>query len=265
MKTQFFRLRIYITVFLAVLIFGTAGFFFLENVAVTDAFYFSIVTISTVGYGDIHPVTAPGKALAVVLIILGTGTFLGVIASVTEIFLSRREQRARSDKLHIVIGLFFSEIGSKLISSVTSCDPNLCNIKDNLCIQKDWSDKEFGEIEELLKKYKFSVDIDRIDFDQYRNLFTENKSLIIRLLEHPALLEHESFTELLQACFHFYEELVYRMKDGDLTGDDKDHLKVDILRVYNHLVKEWLGYMKYLKQKYPYLYIYAVRTNPFSK
>ena len=39
----------------------------------TDAFWYSLVTISTVGYGDLYPVTTPGKLLGAVFIILSLG------------------------------------------------------------------------------------------------------------------------------------------------------------------------------------------------
>ena len=46
--------------------------------------------MATVGYGDIHPVTASGKLLAILIIITGVGTFLGVIANTTELMLNRK-------------------------------------------------------------------------------------------------------------------------------------------------------------------------------
>ena len=36
------------------------------------------------------------------------------------------------------------------------------------------------------------------------------------------------------------------------------------MRAYERLLSEWLGYLKHLKAQYPYLYSFAVRTNPFD-
>lgn len=49
-----------------------------------DAFYWSLVTISTVGYGDITPQTSQGRAVAIMLIVVG----IGVIAFFTSIIVS---------------------------------------------------------------------------------------------------------------------------------------------------------------------------------
>lgn len=49
-----------------------------------DAIYFAVSTMATMGFGDIHPVTAPGKILAIVMMLMGTGfyvSFTAVLAS----------------------------------------------------------------------------------------------------------------------------------------------------------------------------------------
>ncbi len=63
----------------------------LENLSLIDAFYYNIVTMSTVGYGDIHPTQVSTRLLAVFIIILGGGTFIGFIANATEMLLMQRD------------------------------------------------------------------------------------------------------------------------------------------------------------------------------
>ena len=63
-----FRLRVFVVVLIAVLAIGTVAFVVVEDLPLTDAIYFSVVTVATVGYGDIHPATTVGKVLAIVLI-----------------------------------------------------------------------------------------------------------------------------------------------------------------------------------------------------
>ena len=117
------RLEILVAV-LAVLVFvGTVGFMMIEGVSLLDAFYFVVVTMATVGYGDVHPLTAGGKVFTLFIIVMGVGTFLGVIANVTEIILARREVETKMAKLNIVIGVFFSEVGLHLLSLIPAYDP----------------------------------------------------------------------------------------------------------------------------------------------
>ena len=88
---------------------------------------------------------------------------------------------------------------------------------------------------------------------------------LVGLLENPSLLEHESFTELLQAVFHLHEELQNRKELVNLPQSDLNHLSHDIKRGYVLLVGQWLNYMKHLKSNYPYLFSLAMRTNPFDE
>ena len=76
-----FRVQVFLAVFVCVLVVGTLGFMVTEGLSLPDALYFSIVTISTVGYGDVHPTTPLSKAIAIFLIVMGVSTFLGAIGS----------------------------------------------------------------------------------------------------------------------------------------------------------------------------------------
>lgn len=89
-----FRIRVYLAIFIGVLALGTVGFTLAEDLSPLDALYFTVVTVSTVGYGDIQPATPAGKGGAIGIIVVGVGTFLGAIASIAEAALSRRERRA---------------------------------------------------------------------------------------------------------------------------------------------------------------------------
>ena len=66
-------------------IIGTIGFLLLEPTVNTlwEAFYFTIITIFTVGYGDLYPTTMASQALAVFVVVLG---FTALITSLQSIF-----------------------------------------------------------------------------------------------------------------------------------------------------------------------------------
>jgi len=104
-----------------------------------------------------------------------------------------------------------------------------------------------------------------MDLIHLRNFLAKKSDFLLRLLENPVLLEHESFTRLLRAVFHLTEELNRRGTFEDLPESDYQHLAGDTRRVYRRLVSEWVDYMGYLKQNYPYLFSLAVRTNPFDE
>lgn len=67
------RLKFIFTAFLVILAAGTAGYVVLEGLPPFDAFYMTVVTVATVGYGDIVPRTTGGRAFTMVLIVVGVG------------------------------------------------------------------------------------------------------------------------------------------------------------------------------------------------
>jgi voltage-gated potassium channel len=258
------RLKVFLAVFFVVMAGGTIGFMAIEGNSFVDSAYFVIVTMATVGYGDIHPVTTLGKVFSVILIVMGVGTFLGVVANVTELMLAKREIESRMDKLNMVIGVFFSEVGLELLSKFSRYDPAFSVFRSELMVSGKWSDKEFQKAGSNALKHNYSVDMRVVDLTDLSSLCAGKRDFLVRLLENPVLLEHQSFTNLLRAVFHVAEELAYRKSFENVPQADSSHLGGDIKRAYHLLVSEWIIYMKYLKNNYPFLFSLAVRTNPFD-
>ncbi len=71
--------------------FATLFYWFFEEWDLLDAFYFSVVTIATVGYGDIHPVTPIGKIFTVFYILVGLGIFVAAATALAQSVLSQRD------------------------------------------------------------------------------------------------------------------------------------------------------------------------------
>ncbi|MBE0617508.1 MAG: two pore domain potassium channel family protein [Proteobacteria bacterium] len=265
MKEIGFRLRVFVTVLAATLVLGVGGFMALEGLSFVDALYFSVVTVATVGYGDIHPITPAGKLLAVGLIVAGVGSFLGVFANAAELLVARRQEKARRERLHMVIGLFMSEVGTDLLRFFSAADPDLQRIRADLALEQGWSDRDFALVCGRLAEHPYRVEAGRLDFEGLRRFLGEKRELLLRLLENPNLLEQESFTELLRAVFHLKEELLSRAEFGALPESDLAHMANDAKRAYPLLVRQWTEYLRYLKANYSYLYSLAVRTNPFDE
>ncbi|MEE8349974.1 MAG: potassium channel protein [Acidobacteriota bacterium] len=53
---------------------GTLGFSLIEGWSLFDSFYMTILTISSVGYGEVHPLSETGRVFASFVIVLGIGT-----------------------------------------------------------------------------------------------------------------------------------------------------------------------------------------------
>lgn len=258
------RLKIYLTVFTVLMFIGIMGFMVIENFSLTDAIYFSIVTMATVGYGDIHPQTGIGKILTLIIIVGGVGTFLGVIASITDMFVNRREESLRREKLNMMTGLFFSEMGNELLKRFTRIDPEKDTLHRILNISEKWENEDFDKAYGLIKQHRHVIDSRLNDLAELGRYLQNRGDLLLRLIENPVIHEHENFTELLRAVFHLRDELLNRSEFSELPDSDRKHLEGDIARAYNLLIFEWLRYIRYLKKSYKYLFSLAMRTNPFN-
>src|ERR1051326_7146970 len=84
------RFLVPLAALIALTAFGTVAYIALEGMSAVDALYLTVVTISTVGYGDVVPVTPPGKLLTVVLIFLGVGTALYWLSTLAELVIEGR-------------------------------------------------------------------------------------------------------------------------------------------------------------------------------
>ena len=259
-----FRLQIYIITLVSVVVAGMIGLMVLEHLSPLDALYFIIVTIATVGYGDIHPVTPAGKVLAIFIILAGVGCFVGVVANSIEYMIDKRERTQRLAKLNMIVGAFFSDVGIKLLRKFSAIDAGIDGIRSALIVSNTWSEEDFSRATSSLRHYAYRLDSRTINLDELHAFLSGHRRFLLALLENPQLVEHDTFTDLLHAVFHLAEELIAREQRTDLPQSDFDHLSSDINRVYGLLVIEWLMYMQHLKQNYPYLFSLAMRTNPFD-
>ena len=77
------------------MIFWASVFYhYFEGWSWLDSIYFSVVTISTVGFGDFSPETAAGKIFTMVYIIVGLGIFVTAATTVADTILSQSDDKA---------------------------------------------------------------------------------------------------------------------------------------------------------------------------
>lgn len=58
---------------------GTVFYHYMEGWGVVDSLYFSVITLTTVGYGDLHPTSAISKIFTICYIFVGLGILTGFI------------------------------------------------------------------------------------------------------------------------------------------------------------------------------------------
>ncbi len=178
--------------------------------------------------------------------------------------LAIRSRRERLEKMNMVIGTFFSEVGKQLMREIGKSDPGVGRIRDLLVQGKEWDADTTALVRKQAASHDYAVDASAVDMVHIHEFLSSRRDFMLRLLENPVLLEHESFTDLLRAVFHLTEELGCRTDFGCLPSTDYAHLSGDIRRVYERMVIQWLDYMNYLRTSYPYLYSLEMRTNPFD-
>ncbi|MFC1770331.1 hypothetical protein ACFLZV_00445 [Candidatus Margulisiibacteriota bacterium] len=177
--------------------------------------------------------------------------------------LNQWEKQSHLKKLNMVIETFFSEFGKQLLQTFSKVDKNVGKIRDLMTCNEGCKDFNFDKAFKSLSKYKSDICVDGLDLVKLSQFLTSKREFLINMLQNPSLLEHEKFTETLMSVFHIAEELAARDLEG-LSEDDIKHAKVDIERAYDSLIKQWLNYMQYTQQNYPYFFVFAIRTNPFS-
>jgi len=106
-----FLLPIYILT--GLMLVGTMGYMIIESYPLIDAFYMTVITIATVGYGEVHPLSTEGRVFTAFLIITSFGTFAYAVSAITRFvtdgefnrFFKNKKLNAAIEKLseHVII------------------------------------------------------------------------------------------------------------------------------------------------------------------
>ena len=114
------KFRYSIFLLTAIIAFGTVGYYIFEEMPLFEAFYMTIITISTVGFSEIRPLTVVGRSITLVVIVLGisVGTYtIGIIVrwfvegELSKIFGRRKLQKKMADLKNHYIICGFGRIG----------------------------------------------------------------------------------------------------------------------------------------------------------
>ena len=78
---------------IVILTVGTTFYSLVENWSFVDSLYFSVATIATVGYGDLHPTSDYSKVFTIIYIFIGAGFGLYVLTLFSKSLIAGREKR----------------------------------------------------------------------------------------------------------------------------------------------------------------------------
>ena len=185
-----------------------------------------------------------------------------IVTLMFEKVLRERERQSVMRKLNMVIGVFFSEVGNRLLKEISGYCVSCTELKRHFQVNGSWKETDFLEALEFLRHSDVKINLDTANLPCLKQFMVGKRSFLVSLLENQNLLEHEEFTDLLWSVFHVCEELEARDSFDHMPQSDIDHINGDIKRVFGYLSREWVMYMQHLKQDYPYLFSLAIRLNP---
>jgi voltage-gated potassium channel len=76
----------------ALLLTGTIFYWRTEDWTIIEALYFSVVTLTTIGYGDFTPTSAGTQIFTIIYILTGLGVFVALLASVAEKYIELKSE-----------------------------------------------------------------------------------------------------------------------------------------------------------------------------
>jgi hypothetical protein len=194
--------------------------------------------------------------------------FIPINVLVVGLFINRliaaREREELLHKMNMVVGAFFSQAGDDLMARLSAFDTDVEHDRAHMLFTAEWTPADFQSHRLAVSGEDHPMDLGAGDIAALHTALDEQRTFVLGLLQNGNLLEHASFTDMLWAVSHLSEELSARGDLKDLSTLDRRHLELDLARAYGRLLGEWLLYVRHLKADYPYLFSFAVRTNPFD-
>lgn len=128
---DYFKLQLSLFLLLVTIGFGTSGYVVFEDMPPYEAFYMTLITISTVGFSEIKPLSDVGRGITIVIIILGISLLTYTLGQVARIFvegelrkiLGRRKLEKQISELkdhYIICG--YGRIGSIIVNELKAAN-----------------------------------------------------------------------------------------------------------------------------------------------
>ena len=79
---------------------GTIFYWYTEGWTIVQAFYFSVITLTTVGFGDLTPTTAGTQLFTVVYVLIGIGVLVALLTSIAQAYIKQKAERLKARRPH---------------------------------------------------------------------------------------------------------------------------------------------------------------------
>lgn len=173
---------------LVIIVGGAVGFYLIEGWDFFDALYMTVITVSTVGYGEVRPLSPLGRIFAITLILIGSLVVGSFFAFTTTYFLEmnlsgnwfRRKMNRNIDRLynHIII-CGIGSVGEQVIAKF--CQSHLNNF-----VVIEQRDEQLSALFEKWEGFKYFIQGDATDEDVLKRAGIERAKAIVTTLPTDA-------------------------------------------------------------------------------
>ena len=116
--------------------FGTIGYMIIEGWSLLDALYMTVIGLSTVGFGEIYPLSPTGRIFTIMLIVLGLGFIVYgldylVSARLDRVFRKRRDMNKIAQLWNHVIVCGYGRVGQSTVESLLPGDQEVVVIEND--------------------------------------------------------------------------------------------------------------------------------------
>ncbi|WP_187115833.1 hypothetical protein, partial [Paraclostridium sordellii] len=131
-----------------------------------------------------------------------------VVTIILEKLIDYRAKKDRIEKINMLVGIFFTEVGGKLMHLIIDSDKDAKNYITNF--------EDLNNIKKCLNEYDYKVDMNNIDLCSIKNILLENNNLFVTLISNENVFQHQIFTDLLMSVVHLRDEIIFMEKDDSL-------------------------------------------------
>ena len=92
-----------------------------------------------------------------------------IVTLIIDQLLAAREKRQRLEKLNMVIGMFFSSVGTTLLATLSRADPEIASVQPHLVVGDSWQASQYHDVQVCLDGHRCHIDPGSVDLDALKN------------------------------------------------------------------------------------------------